>query len=181
MQRRKFVKFGFSYERYSGPININARRDPMKNRALAFLPALPPGKAASAASYLGRAALPGNTGTVIDFQLAQDHQRVETDAQILDYYLYLPSSLTPEQCIQGRKILAWSRQALAFRSGASVKAIEAFESGAGDLLCVTRQALAYALEAEGLLFFPGHAPFKGNGCPGATLDPRQRSDFHLIE
>jgi hypothetical protein len=153
----------------------------MKNRALAFLPSSPLSGAASAVSYIGRAALPATTGTVIDFQLAQDHQRAETDAQILDYYLYLPSKLTPHQCIQGRKLLAWSREALAFRSGASVKAIEEFESGSRELLCVTRQALAYALEAQGLLFFPGHAPFKSNGCPGATLDPRQRSDFHLIE
>jgi len=181
LYRRKFVKFGFSYEGYSGPININARLDPMKNRAHAFVSASLSSTAASAASYPGRAALPGNASTVIDFQLAQDHQRAETQAQIADYYLYLPSRLTPEQCIQGRKILAWSRQALAFRSGASVKAIEEFESGSRELRCVTRQALAYALEAEGLLFFPGHAPFKGNGCPGATLDPRQRSDFHLIE
>lgn len=153
----------------------------MKNRALAVLPSSPLSGAASAVGYLGRAPLPATAGTVIDFQLAQDHQRAETESQILDYYLYLPSKLTPAQCVQGRKLLAWSREALAFRSGASVKAIEAFESGSRELLCVTRQALAFALEAEGLLFFPGHAPFKSNGCPGATLDPRQRSDFHLIE
>jgi len=153
----------------------------MKNRALAFLPASPFSKDASVSSFRGRGTLPATTDTVIDFQMAQDHKLAESDAQMREYYLYLPPKLTPEQCTQGRKMLGWSRQALAFRSGASVKAIDEYESGSRELLCVTRQALAYALETQGLLFFPGHAPFRSNGCPGTTLDPRQRDDFHLIE
>jgi DNA-binding transcriptional regulator YiaG len=118
---------------------------------------------------------------IVDFQKVRDFKSAEIDAQILDYYLYLPPTLTPQQCSQGRNMLAWSREALAFRSGASVKAIREFESGSRELRTVTRQALAYALEAEGLLFFPGFKPVKSNGCPGATLDPRQRNDFYLIE
>ncbi len=118
---------------------------------------------------------------VVDFQKMQDRKNAEIDAQILDYYLYLPPTLTPQQCSQGRNMLAWSCEALAFRSGASVKAIREFESGSRELLPVTRQALAYALEAEGLLLFPGFKPVKSNGCPGATLDPRQRNDFYMIE
>lgn len=120
-------------------------------------------------------------GNIVYFQKVQDRKSAEIDAQILDYYLYLPPTLTPQQCSQGRKMLAWSREALAFRSGASVKAIREFESGSRELRTVTRQALAYALEVEGLLFFPGHEPVKSNDCPGATLDPRQRNDFYLIE
>ncbi len=78
-------------------------------------------------------------------------------------------------------MLGWSCEALAFRSGVSVKAIREFESGLREVRNVTRQALAHALESEGLLFFPGLMPIDGGGCPGATLDPRQRDDYHLIE
>jgi len=126
----------------------------MKNSGLAFLPAA---------------------------QKAQNQTDAGFDEQIRDYYLYLSPKLTPQQCSRARAMLAWSCEALAFRSGASVKAIQQFESGSSCLRDVTRQALAYALEAEGLLFFSGHEPVRSNGCPGATLDPRQREDFYLIE
>lgn len=119
--------------------------------------------------------------SISDFQEARDRKSAELEAQILDYYLYLPSKLTPEQCSRGRAMLGWSDEALAFRSGASVKAIREFESGLRPLRSVTKQALAHALESEGLLFFPGLMPFDGGGCPGATLDPKQRDDFYLIE
>ncbi|HEY0289411.1 MAG TPA: helix-turn-helix transcriptional regulator [Pseudomonas sp.] len=181
----------------------------MKNRELTLLPAALSSNASSAANYIGRGnqqattgttahdvadittsglnlggdkyELNGITGAVIDFQRVREHKNAETDAQLLDYYLYLPTKLTPQQCSRGRELLTWSHEALAFRSGASVKAIQEFESGSREIRAVTRQALAYALEAEGLLFFPGHEPMVGNDCPGATLDPRQRNDFYLIE
>jgi ribosome-binding protein aMBF1 (putative translation factor) len=119
--------------------------------------------------------------SVRDLQEARDRKNAEAEAQLFDYYLYLPSRLTPQQCSRGRAMLGWSCEALAFRSGVSVKAIREFESGLREVRNVTRQALAHALESEGLLFFPGLMPIDGGGCPGATLDPRQRDDYHLIE
>jgi DNA-binding XRE family transcriptional regulator len=116
-----------------------------------------------------------------DLQEARDRKSFKIEAQLFDYYLYLPCKLTAPQCSRGRQMLGWSREALAFRSGVSLKAIGEFESGLRELRSVTKQALAYALESEGLLFFPGLMPINGGGCPGATLDPRQRYDYDLIE
>jgi hypothetical protein len=163
----------------------------MKNRDLAFLPASLFSRPALAAGYIGRAVpeptIPSHHPATDDnvFPLhsvgGQPPGHTETDARIRDYYLYLPSTLTPQHCTRARALLSWSREALAFRSGASINAIEQFESSSRPLNDVTRQALAYALEAQGLLFFAGHEPVWSNGCPGPTLDPRQRIDFHAIE
>jgi DNA-binding XRE family transcriptional regulator len=119
--------------------------------------------------------------SISDLQEARDRKSLRAEAQIFDYYLYLPCKLTALQCYRGRAMLGWSREALAFRSGVSIKAIAEFESDKRELRSVTKQALAHALESEGLLFFPGLMPIDGGGCPGATLDPRQRDDFDLIE
>ncbi|WKY31091.1 helix-turn-helix domain-containing protein [Pseudomonas donghuensis] len=77
-------------------------------------------------------------------------------------------------------MLGWSVEALAFRSGVSPGAIRRLENGA-ELRRVTMQALAYALEAEGLVFLPGHEPMRGDNFRGATANPKSRDDFHLIE
>jgi hypothetical protein len=153
-------------------IHVITRPRPMKNRDLAFSPATP-----------FRHPHPGADDNVFPLR-SVDSQRpghTDTDARIRDFYLYLPSTLTPHHCARARALLGWSREALAFRSGASVGAIAQFESGSRPLNDVSRQALAYALEAQGLLFFAGHEPVWSDGCPGPTLDPRQRIDFHLIE
>lgn len=50
-----------------------------------------------------------------------------------------------------------------------------------ELRRVTMQALAHALEAKGLVFFPGHPPLRAGNCRGATPHPRTRDDHHLIE
>lgn len=60
------------------------------------------------------------------------------------------------------------------------RAIRSIENGA-ELRRVTMQALAFAMEAEGLVFFPGHAPLRAGNCRGATPDPRIRDDYHLLE
>ena len=46
---------------------------------------------------------------------------------------------------------------------------------------VTRLALAYSLEAQGLVFFPGFNPGRGGNVRGTTPDPMGREDFALIE
>jgi hypothetical protein len=46
---------------------------------------------------------------------------------------------------------------------------------------VTRLALAYRLEAEGLVFFPGFAPGRGMNVKGSTPNPVGRADFAMVE
>ncbi|QVM98410.1 helix-turn-helix transcriptional regulator [Pseudomonas sp. SORT22] len=92
----------------------------------------------------------------------------------------LPLGFRGTHCAEARTMLGWSIEALAFRSGVSPGAIRRLENGA-ELRRVTMQALAYALEAEGLFFLPGHQPMKGDNLRGATPCPRTRDDFHLIE
>lgn len=92
----------------------------------------------------------------------------------------LPIGFRPAHCAAARLMLGWSVEALAFRSGVSPGAIKRVERGL-ELRPVTMQALAFALEGEGLLFFPGHVPLRGENCRGATKNPRNRSDFNLVE
>jgi DNA-binding XRE family transcriptional regulator len=87
---------------------------------------------------------------------------------------------TPAHSAQARAMLGWSVEELSRQSGVSVQAIRRFEAG-GELLDVTRLALAFRLEAEGLVFFPGFAPGRGMNIKGATPDPMGRSDYAMIE
>jgi len=118
---------------------------------------------------------------LIDFESAREDRKAEIDEDFIDFLLSRPQTLTPEQCAQGRHILGWSQEALAFRSGASVLAISQFESGPRLLRDVTKQALVFAMELEGLLFIAGHPPSRGDNCRGMTPNPRGRNDFHLVE
>ena len=64
---------------------------------------------------------------------------------------------TAKHSAQARAMLGWSREDLARQAGVAVEAIQQFESQA-DVGDETRLALAFRLEAEGLVFFPGFAP-----------------------
>ncbi|ORL62447.1 XRE family transcriptional regulator [Pseudomonas putida] len=91
-----------------------------------------------------------------------------------------PLPFTHHHCKPARALLGWSVDALAFRSRVSPAAIRRVEEGA-ELRRVTMQALSYAMELEGLVFFPGHSPMRADNCRGATPDPRTREDYHLLE
>jgi len=93
----------------------------------------------------------------------------------------LPLSFSAVHCAPARAILNWSAEALAFRSGVSVKAIRELEEGRRTLRPITMQALSFAFEAEALVFIPGQKPMRGHNCRGGTTDPRTRDDFHLLE
>lgn len=97
-----------------------------------------------------------------------------------EFFADLPLGFRSEHCEPSRIALEWSVEALAFRSGVSPDAIRMVELGS-ELRRVTMQALAFALEAEGLIFFPGHPPLRSDDCRGATPDPRTRGDYHMIE
>jgi len=49
------------------------------------------------------------------------------------------------------------------------------------VLDVTRLALAYRFESEGLVFFPGFAPGRGMNLRGSTPNPVGRADFAMVE
>jgi hypothetical protein len=87
---------------------------------------------------------------------------------------------TPAHCAQARAMLGWSVDELARESGVSVEAIERFEAKR-DVLDVTRLALAYRFEAEGLVFFPGFAPGRGMNVRVSTPNPVGRADYAMVE
>ncbi|WP_130902060.1 helix-turn-helix transcriptional regulator [Pseudomonas sp. Sample_23] len=118
---------------------------------------------------------------IVNFSKARSVSEAAEDAALLAFFQRLPATFSARHCSVAREMLDWSIEALAFRSSVSVKAIKDLESGTRKLNEVTMQALAYAFENEGLIFIPGHPPSKGENCRGATTDPKQRDDFHLIE
>ena len=64
---------------------------------------------------------------------------------------------TAKHSAQARVMLGWSREELARQAGVAVQAVQQLESH-GDVEDETRLALAFCLEAQGLVFFPGFAP-----------------------
>lgn len=64
---------------------------------------------------------------------------------------------TAQHSVQARAMLGWSHEDLARQAGVSVASVQQFESRA-QVNDEVRLALAFRLEAEGLVFFPGFAP-----------------------
>ncbi|WP_439864253.1 XRE family transcriptional regulator [Pseudomonas antarctica] len=64
---------------------------------------------------------------------------------------------TAKHSVQARAMLGWGREDLARQAGVALEAVERFESHA-DVEDEIRLTLAFRLEAEGLVFFPGFAP-----------------------
>lgn len=110
-------------------------------------------------------------------RLALDDEQLDAMEWLMEQ---LPLGFLPSHCAVARSMLGWSVEDLAFRSGVSPSAIQSIENGA-ELRRVTMQALAYAMEKEGLVFFPGHPPLRADNCRGATPDPITRDDYHLVE
>ncbi|WP_238066830.1 helix-turn-helix domain-containing protein [Pseudomonas shirazica] len=110
-------------------------------------------------------------------RLNLDEDQFEVVTSLIDH---LPLCFTGTHCSQARELLDWGISDLAEKSGVSPQAILQLERGA-HLNAVSMQALAFTLEAEGLLFFPGHPPLRGENCRGSTKDPRGRHDYHLLE
>ncbi|AHC82711.1 XRE family transcriptional regulator [Pseudomonas monteilii SB3101] len=118
------------------------------------------------------------TANIITFPIQSKDEGIPKEME--EFFADLPLGFRSEHCEPSRLALEWSVEALAFRSGVSPEAIRTVELGK-ELRRVTMQALAFALEAEGLIFFPGHPPLRSDDCRGATPDPRTRGDYHLIE
>lgn len=64
---------------------------------------------------------------------------------------------TAKHSVQARAMLGWSHEDLARKAGVAVNTVQQFE-GQGDVDDDARLAMAFRLEAEGLVFFPGFAP-----------------------
>ncbi len=118
------------------------------------------------------------TADIISFPIPTKADQIPKEME--EFFADVPLGFRSEHCAPSRHALEWSVEALAFRSGVSPDAIRRVELG-DELRRVTMQALAFALEAKGLIFFPGHPPLRSDDCRGATPDPRTRGDYHLIE
>ncbi|MBY8949529.1 MULTISPECIES: helix-turn-helix transcriptional regulator [unclassified Pseudomonas] len=86
---------------------------------------------------------------------------------------------TAKHSVQARTMLGWSREELARQAGVTVDAIQQFESQ-GDVGDETRLALAFRLEAEGLVFFPGFAPGWGMSVRRFTTSPTEPAAPSII-
>lgn len=86
---------------------------------------------------------------------------------------------TAKHSVQARTMLGWSREELARQAGVTVDAIQQFESQ-GDVGDETRLALAFRLEAEGLVFFPGFAPGWGMSVRRFTTSPTEPAASSII-
>lgn len=120
------------------------------------------------------------TSHVIDRQplrLNLDGEQIEAIAWLMDH---LPLSFEGVHCAAAHELLDWNITDLSSASGVTPQAIHRLEHGA-QLNHVSMQALAFAFEAEGLVFFPGHPPLRGQNCRGSTKNPRSRRDYHLLE
>ncbi len=74
--------------------------------------------------------------------------------------------ITPAQCVEARKLLGWSRDRLAPRSGISAATLSGFENGRTDLHPEARAALRRLLTRAGIEFTDG-------GEPGVRLRERE--------
>ena len=72
---------------------------------------------------------------------------------------------TPRHSVQARLMLGWSREDLAREADVEVDALQRFESH-GDVDDAVRLSVAFRLEAEGLVFFPGLCAGLGDECAG---------------
>ena len=86
---------------------------------------------------------------------------------------------TAKHSAQARVMLGWSREDLARQAGLAVEVVQRFES-LGEVEDDARLALAFRLEAEGLVFFPGFAPGWGMSARKFAAAPAEPSAPSLI-
>ncbi|OPA99011.1 transcriptional regulator [Pseudomonas fluorescens] len=86
---------------------------------------------------------------------------------------------TAKHSVQARAMLGWSREDLARQAGVAVDAVQRFESHA-DAEDETRLTLAFRLEAEGLVFFPGFAPGWGMSARRFASAPSEPAAQSII-
>ncbi|WP_433690672.1 XRE family transcriptional regulator [Pseudomonas monteilii] len=110
-------------------------------------------------------------------RLNLDEDQIEAITWLMDD---LTLSLKGVHCGPVRQFLDWSIDDLSSASGVTTQAIVRLERDT-PLNAVSMQALGFALEEEGLVFFPGHLLLRGKDCQGSMKDPRSRRDYHLLE
>jgi hypothetical protein len=86
---------------------------------------------------------------------------------------------TAKHSAQARVMLGWSREDLARQAGLAVEVVQRFES-LGEVEDEARLALAFRLEAEGLVFFPGFAPGWGMSARKFAAAPAEPAAPGLI-
>ncbi|MCF8972488.1 helix-turn-helix transcriptional regulator [Pseudomonas edaphica] len=86
---------------------------------------------------------------------------------------------TAKHSAQARVMLGWSREDLARQAGLAVEVVQRLES-LGEVEDEARLALAFRLEAEGLVFFPGFAPGWGMSARKFAAAPAELAAPGLI-
>ena len=86
---------------------------------------------------------------------------------------------TAKHSAQARVMLGWSREDLARQAGLTVEVVQRFES-LDEVEDEARLALAFRLEAEGLVFFPGFAPGWGMSARKFEAAPAELAAPGLI-
>ncbi|QJI30498.1 helix-turn-helix transcriptional regulator [Pseudomonas sp. ADAK18] len=87
---------------------------------------------------------------------------------------------TPRHSVQARAMLGWSREDFARESGVDAITLQRFESH-GEVNDETRLTLAFRLEAEGLVFFPGFTPGWGMSVRGSLPASIEHLVFETTE
>eukprot|EP01133_Synstelium_polycarpum_P010183 gene10183-11864_t len=87
---------------------------------------------------------------------------------------------TPRHSVQARLMLGWSREDLAREADVEVDALQRFESH-GDVDDAVRLSVAFRLEAEGLVFFPGFAPGWGMNVRGSLPLSSEHSVLETVD
>ncbi|MGB3124425.1 MAG: helix-turn-helix transcriptional regulator [Pseudomonas sp.] len=86
---------------------------------------------------------------------------------------------TAKHSVQARAMLGWGREDLARQAGVAVEAVQRFENQ-DDVDDHTRLTLAFRLEAEGLVFFPGFAPGWGMSARKFDASPTEPAAQGLL-
>ncbi len=86
---------------------------------------------------------------------------------------------TAKHSVQARVMLGWSREELSRQAGVAVDAIQRFETQ-GEVEDDVRLTLAFRLEAEGLVFFPGFAPGWGMSARKFDTPPSEPAAQNIM-
>lgn len=89
--------------------------------------------------------------------------------------------MTRHLCVQARELLGWDQLRLSRECGVDLLKLGLYEVGIITLKPISRQAIAYTFEKQGLLFFPGELPLRGGNVRGCCPDPRKSPDYHLLD
>jgi ribosome-binding protein aMBF1 (putative translation factor) len=126
----------------------------------------------------GRKQLYKNTVYFQSALLSPEHTMATSAMNLILEHIAL-FQFTPTHCVQARAMLGWSVEQLSREAQVSVEDIQRFEAQQ-DVADAARLALAYRLEAQGLVFFPGFAPGRKLNPQAMQQNAVERGDFAQV-